>query len=225
MGPYVLIFRLRSVEFHDFRSFLPLDSPKSSTWPSLSHMFPMTFRDVSFSDCSHSHNRISDTDTYTTTLFAYDAIQGIFQYVIQFTLSSEPPPLPLSPQVTLVGVYPLKIAHSGRLAAPTSMESTTMSSITTPVVYPPSFNLSLDVTLSPFHQSRNTSEGNTRGFVSAHTIGRQGKRAIWIERKRSNTVREVQVWSKQPTLGDLNSVSQIPQRTVYSVNSHDLRGA
>jgi len=186
----------------------------------------MTFRDVSFSDCSHSRNRISETDTYTTTLFAYDVIQGLFQYVVQLTLSSDLSTLPPSLQVTLIGIYPLVMVYSGRIAALPSMETTTTTLKNPTIIHPAIFGS------SPLHQSRNASEGNTRGFVSTHAMGPQGRRAIWIERKRSSTVREVQVWSKEPSLtGDSDSASdgvsfpaEIERRVVYSVNSYDLRG-
>jgi len=206
MGPYILTFKTRSIEFHDFMPLLYPDSSKSSAWPSLQHSFPMTFRNVSFSNCSHSHNHTSDMDTYTTTLLAYDVIQGLFQYVVELTLSSETSILSPSLQVTLVGIYPL-------------------------VQYTANSALSLDqvqsMALSPLHHPWNSSERSTRGFVSTHAMGPQGKRAIWIERKRSSPVREVQVWSKQPCLaGDLDPVplpAEIERRAVYSVHSPDLR--
>lgn len=238
MGPYILIFKTRSIELHCFISLLHLNSSNPSTWPSLKHLFPMTFRDVSFSDCSHSHNPISETDTYATILFAYDVIQGLFQYVVQLTLSSEPSALPPFLQVTLVGIYPLVMAYSGRgMAALPSMETTTMTLTNPTITYSTNFSSSLNQAHLPglpaLHQSWNASEANTRGFVSTHAMGPQGKRAIWIERKRSSTVREVQVWSKEPSIaGGLdptsNSVSippEIARRVVYSVNSYDLRGA
>ncbi|KAF8799248.1 hypothetical protein BYT27DRAFT_7202411 [Phlegmacium glaucopus] len=233
MGSYMLIFKTRSIELHDFMSLL--NSSKPSTWPSLRHLFPMTFRDVSFSNCSHSRNHISETDTYTTTLFAYDVIQGLFQYVVQLTLSSELSTFPPSLQVTLIGIYPLVMAYTGRIAAPSSMESTTTTLTNPTITYPANFGSSLDhshvIGLSSLPRSRNTSDGNTRGFVSAHAMGPQGRRAIWIERKRSSVKREVQVWSQEPSsTGDLDSASdgvsipsEIERRVVYSVNSCDLR--
>lgn len=208
MGPYILTFKTKSIEFHDFIPLLHPDSSKSSAWPSLQHSFPMTFRSVSFSNCSHSHNHTSGMDTYTMTLLAYDVIQGLFQYIVELTLSSQFSILPPSLQVTLAGVYPL-------------------------VQYTANSALSLGqiqfMGLTPLHQPRNSSERSARGFVSTHAMGPQGRRAIWIERKRSSPVREVQVWSKRPCLaGDLDPVSipaEIQRRVVYSVNSHDSRGA
>ena len=198
----------------------------------------MAFRDVSFSDCSHSHNRISETDTYTTTLFAYDVIQGLFQYVVQLTLSSEPSALPPFLQVTLVGIYPFAMAYSGRgIAALPPMETTTMMLANPTITYSTDSSSSLNqahlLGLPALHQLWNASEATTRGFVSTHAMGPQGRRAIWIERKRSSTVREVQVWSKEPSIaGGLdptsNSISipaEIARRVVYSVDSYDLRGA
>ena len=39
---------------------------------------------------------------------------------------------------------------------------------------------------------------DSRGFVSTYKMGPQGKRAIWVVRKRSRSAREVQIWTKDP---------------------------
>jgi len=167
----------------------------------------MPFRDVSFSDCSHSRDHISETDTYTTTFFAYDVIQGLFQYVIQFTLPFEPSTLPPSFQVTLLGVYPL-VSALGRIA----------SSIMMPTASPQERSYLMRLSA---RQSRGPNGNINRGFVSTHAMGSQGMRGVWIERKRSSPLREVHVWSKEPDL-DPSVPAEIEQRVVYSVSSGDL---
>lgn len=211
MGPYILIFTAKSIELHDFVSLLRHGTSEPSTWPPLKYYFPMTFRDVSLSDCSYSRSHISETDTYTTSFFAYDMIQGLFQYVVQLTLPFEPSALPPSVQVTLMGIYPL-----GRFAGLTPMQTASFNS---------SQEQSYLMRLAS-RQSRNASNDSTRGFIIAHAIGPQAMRGVWIERKRSSPLREIQVWSKQALSSDLDSVSMSPEierRVVYSVN--DMKGA
>jgi len=75
----------------------------------------------------------------------------------------------------------------------------------------------------------------SRGFISAFATGPQGKRAVWIARKRTNTSREVLVWSQDPQVsrekeshrrldGTLPAF-EIPKTVVYRLESYDLRGA
>ena len=187
------------IELHDFTSLLYLNSSEPPTWPMLKHGFPISFRDISFSDCSHFRNHFSETDTYTLTVtfFPYDIIQGLFQYVVQLTLPFEPPTLPPSLEVTLMGVCPLRC-----LTAPLHPQATTMI---------PSFS----------------TDGNTDRFVIAHAMGPQGMRGTWIGWKRSNRLLEILVWNKQPPLtGDMKSSIpvRIEPRVVYSVIFYSARG-
>jgi len=63
-----------------------------------------------------------------------------------------------------------------------------------------------------------------RGFLSAYAVGPQGTRAIWIERKRASTIREVQVWGLARPEDDESVAAGSERRVVYSVTSYDLRG-
>jgi hypothetical protein len=45
-----------------------------------------------------------------------------------------------------------------------------------------------------------------------------------VERKRSSTVREVQVWSREKSLVDLDGLVEIERKVVYALESYDLRG-
>lgn len=63
----------------------------------------------------------------------------------------------------------------------------------------------------------------SRGFVSAHCLGSQGKRAVWVERRRGSTVREVLVWGKDAE--DSEEVTgHMDGSIIYAVGSYDLRG-
>jgi len=68
-------------------------------------------------------------------------------------------------------------------------------------------------------------DGNlsSRGFVSAMTLGPQGKRAVWIERMGRSTLREVLVWSALEAGSGEHREIFIPRRVVYRLNSYDLR--
>ena len=65
-------------------------------------------------------------------------------------------------------------------------------------------------------------------------MGSEGKRAVWIERKRSSTGREVLIWSKGPdeegstdaTTANPDTLAvEMPKKAVFSIRSHDLRGS
>ncbi|KAJ3515810.1 hypothetical protein NLJ89_g1533 [Agrocybe chaxingu] len=246
MGPYILIFKTRSLELHEYTPFSDdaesSDELMSSSPMTLKESFAMTFRDVSFSHCSVTHNVATDTDVYETSLLAYDVIHGLFQYDVTLTVptSALPPVL----DVQLKGVYPLALGASNLfIPAPPRVEP-----LTTPFLITYSSNFSPSPTpLSVSTQFlRNThgsgvstptpltqfaAESASRGFVSAHRMGPQGKRAVWIERKRSSTAREVQVWSREPpsATGNMSEVSgkplamEIERRVVFSLHSYDLR--
>lgn len=68
----------------------------------------------------------------------------------------------------------------------------------------------------------------TSGFVSAQSIGRQGKRGVWIERGRGSTRRGVVAFETLGSAGgDDDMVGNTPSidgRVVYDIGSYDLRG-
>jgi len=188
----------------------------------------MTFRDVSFSQATTSRNPLSGVETHELTAFAYDVIQGLFHYTVQIVIppiSSEMPP---SLDVHLTGVYPLSVGLSSTnpfigqpaISRPTSsaLESSSTSHSLTPTY-------GQGRGTSNFRRNRSSQpEASSRGFLSTHSLGLQGKRAVWVERKRSSTVREVQVWSRGKPLVDLDGPVEIERKVVYSLESYDLRG-
>lgn len=68
----------------------------------------------------------------------------------------------------------------------------------------------------------------SRGFVSAFSLGPQGKRAVWVERRRGSLMREIVVWTKEEGaredfVGGGRNVG-LEGRVVFSQGSYDLRG-
>jgi len=247
IGPYMLVFKTRSLEIC------------SKAWNNptilLRHEFRMTFRVVSFSDCITSHDPRSYTVVHEITLFAYDVIQGLFHYTVRLTVS--PPKaseMPLSLDVRLTGVYPLALGviHPH----PRTGVPATTSLNDAPMTFSPSFSpmpvrASSGLSAAPLTSDRENSSTPTppssnpnysaRGFLSAHCLGPQGKRGIWVERKRSSIVREVQVWAQEPpskspqtfssevsvVMGSgesFESVVEIERRVIFQSHSYDLRG-
>lgn len=179
-------------------------------WPTLKYHVQMTFRDVSLSDCSRSRDLTSGTDTYTTSFFAYDVIQGLFQYVIRLTLPFEPSTLPPYLEVNLIGIYPLVV---GRMAMHIQ--------ITPMMMADPSARRNTSRQEAYFLNLLEQDSGPKRGFISSHVMGPQGMRGMWIERKRSSPIREIQIWRKQPASDDL----EIERTVVYAVNADVTLGA
>jgi len=241
MGPYILIFKTRSLILHECDP-LRIGTDEYSQLPKtvLKEPLTMTFRDVSFSHCSVTNNLVSQTRTFETALFAYDVTHGLFNYVVRLTVpvfpSSEVPP---SLDIRLTGRLPLDVSYPS-IHSTNNFEST-FSSSHPPLVHlqesdhPPT-PLSTFVPFNPSGQSHHLhrimhshhSDRDSRGFVSTHRMGPQGKRAVWVERKRSRPAREVQIWTRDPYPNHDRNVGpimkDIERRIVYSGNSYDLRG-
>jgi len=238
MGPYILVFKTRSLELHRYPSLAFPPTRDENPSSVLKTSFSMTFRDVSFSQCSITHNATSKSITYETTLFAYDVIHGLFQYTVELTESTSTSDMPPLFDVRLIGVYPLGLGLSNtKLYAPSTEDNSD------PIIRAPrSFS---HPHFMPHHPRQGTialSDSSSRGFVSAHRVGPQGKRAMWVERKRSSTARELQVWSRDPpccsgdsldahdqvefsgAMGSSPLAGEIERRVVFSVQSYDLRG-
>lgn len=241
MGPYILVFKTRSLELHRYPSLVYPPTRDQNPSRVLKTSFSMTFRDVSFSQCTITHNAISKSITYETTLFAYDVIHGLFQYAVavELTDSTSTSDLDMPPlfDVRLIGVYPLALGLSNiKLCTPSTKD------ISDPPIHAPrSFRHPHFVPRHPRQGTIALSDSSSRGFVSTHRVGPEGKRAIWIERKRSSTARELQVWSRDPpccsdgldtqdqveflgAMGNSPLAGEIERRVVFSVQSYDLRG-
>ncbi len=177
--------------------------------PVAKHFFQnTTFRDIRISVPTTTYG---DQVEMTFHIFAYDVLQGIFNYVIHFQTNTEQQQ-PLF-TVKLLNIYPLGshvVSQFARL-------------FPDPDLYTPS-PTPTNETRSAFRQVNLSS----RGFLSAYTIGPRAKRAVWIERVRGNTTREVQVWSDVDQLKDGEVVDgppgEIQRNAVLTITSPDLRG-
>lgn len=244
----MLIFRTRSMEV--FRYVPGCHSFANSESPSLKHKFNMTFREASFSQTTTHHHPASQTQTSELSLFAYDVIQGLFHYVVRVrtstTLESDGDGIYPSLEVVLTGVYPLAVsatlsqlylplppAHDTPSGAPPpAPTSSTYSANFTPSPSPTP--LSVHMPARDSRRMQSGLDGGARGFLSTQAIGAQGRRGVWIERKRASTLREIQVWGRaspaalasyaSPSAGGAVTAVEIPRRIVHSLQSFDLRG-
>jgi hypothetical protein len=196
------------------------------------HTFPsMVFRDAAFSQPTTTRNPVSEEETHEVTLFAYDVIQGLFHYTVRIKIppiSSEWLP---SLDVHLIGVYPLSVGLAntdlfvGLLSRLPRRRVTSISELSnTPHSPTPTLGLGGNASNSRRDRGGQPDSNSSRGFLSSYSLGMQGKRAIWVERKRSSTVREVQVWSRENPLFDVDGPVEIERQIIYSSESYDLRG-
>ena len=84
-GPYILCFRIRSVEAYP----VPTDTPTADPLPILRHQFGT----VCFQAVSLSHVRVSrcaSGDVYTVFMLTNDVHQGMFHYLIRVTTTPVP---------------------------------------------------------------------------------------------------------------------------------------
>ncbi|KAF9461478.1 hypothetical protein BDZ94DRAFT_1263433 [Collybia nuda] len=237
VDPYILIFKTRSVELCPLS---PTDTEgNNSNALHLVHRFPSTtFRDISCSDFLHPlESGSDDMKSLRLCFLAHDVLQGVFQYLIHihFPMASHLAPAHLtSLDVECIGVYPManninigairplrgNTGLASPIMVPARYESPAPSPLPTPTPTPSRHNLSVQ---GAGHGMLNPS---ARGFVSAVALGPQGKRAVWVERKRSNTKREVLVWGMDRGFDDDYIVDQnlmMDGKVVYVVGSYDLR--
>lgn len=236
---YILLCRVRSVEafLHGTSEIVDFNGKPSFV---MKHVFPAGYREVRFSDNTIRHDPVSGVKVMETTLLAYDIIQGLFRYTVQITTDSSSSELPPSMEVTLTDVYPLApgLGDNGLfISIPSahdalSPHNTTYSANFTPIRSSQQTNNADSPTASTPTHGRHLA---SRGFISAIATGPQGKRAIWMARKRTSTSREVLVWSQDPRLSSEKEMHrkldgtlpafEMPKRVVYRLESYDLRGA
>jgi len=245
-GPYVLVVKTHSVELCPLPPAFQLANNPQPHLPILKHTFShTTFREVSISGPVST----SDSETESTRqmisfgILAYDVIQGLFHYSIHINIphmtANTPSPAPPSLDVKLVGVYAM--ANNIRALSPPTFSA--HSGFLGQTV-PPGFPLLQDAhTLTPLQMAMPETLGGGsshagRGFVAALCLGPQAKRAVWIERRRGSTVREVIVWAVPCTGGGIRSggmavdesgsgeenMLEMDGRVVHTVTSYDLRG-
>ncbi|TFK39490.1 hypothetical protein BDQ12DRAFT_712178 [Crucibulum laeve] len=221
-GPYLVLFKTRSLECYHF---IPLLNPDIPQLTSLKyHFVATTFRDVSFSNVTEASSLNSNVITFR--LIAFDVLLGLFQYSVKITIPTSPFSLPSSMDVSLVGVYAMANHIGGNPhAVPSIVNSRAEPPPSSPEVpsFTPTPTPSRSIRLSAFGLNP-----SARGFISTYSLGPQGKRAIWIERKRGSLDREVQVWGENLNdevrgSGDGVEGEDMGGHVVYNAVSYDLR--
>lgn len=238
----MLIFKTRSVELYPMTSAFTGALPKGDTitspeLPRLVHRFSSTtFRDISSSDFLPAHGDGSeDVRSLKFCFLADDVLQGVFQYLvhIRFPATSHPAP-PASLDVECIGVYAM--ANNINIAAVRPLKGNT--GLASPLLATSAFSPAPSPLPTPSptpskHNAPNQTRGHgipnpsSRGFVSTIALGPQGKRAVWVERKRGSTMREVFVWATSQGFEDGDIMDQnltMDGKVVYTVGSYDLRG-
>ncbi|KAG2142859.1 uncharacterized protein EDB93DRAFT_596335 [Suillus bovinus] len=209
-GPYILVFRMHTVEAYPLPSHISSGvGERSDILPQLTFRFPhtMTYRRVSLTKTTCVDN--NESQTYGLSALANDLFHGIFLFYVELVVRPSP-----SLSVSPLGVRPMAIASPQFIAAQL------------PEDLPPS--LTPPVPFGTLH--------DTRSFVSACALGDYGRRGIWVARSRtsmirtvvaftnprdvSNASREAQVWSngslqanvdsERPRLIDCQVVHDIP---------------
>jgi hypothetical protein len=205
---YIFVFKARSFEIHSMDILLNATQPTFTATPISQHLFQnTTFREVRISSPTIS---TSDQLDIRFQMFTYDVLQGLFNYSIHFQTRPEQPP---HFAVALPNVYPLA-NHAVSQHAPLPPSD----------LYTPSPTPTNEVG----HAFRPITNPSSRGFVSSFALGAQGRRAVWVERVRGNTRREIHAWSRPGTTEDEVVVNEQPEEIeripVYSIASPDLRG-
>lgn len=205
---YLFVFKARSIEVHNMDRLLETTQREFTAIPFAKHFFQnTTFRDVKFSTPTIT---LDNQLEIKFQVFAYDVLQGLFNFAIHLQVHPEHPPLF---SVTLLNIYALTnhvVSQFARLLSDPDL----LTPSPTPT----------NETRSPFRQTNLSS----RGFVSAYAVGPRAKRAVWVERIRGSTLREVQIWSDTGMSADEEATNgppgEIERVAVHRINSPDLRG-
>ncbi|KXN86742.1 hypothetical protein AN958_09733 [Leucoagaricus sp. SymC.cos] len=204
---HIFVFKSRSIEVHDMDSLIGSSQREFTAIPIAKHFFQnTTYREVKFSDSSISTGEQLDISFQA---FAYDVLQGLFNYSIHFQARPDHPP---DFTVALVNIYPLASHVVPQFSHLLPSDVNLLTPSPTPV----------DTVRRAFRPTNPSS----RGFISAYTIGSQAKRAVWAERVRGSTLREIQVWDRSETVnvdGDFQQPGEIERIPVHSLPSPDLR--
>ncbi|KAF9448928.1 hypothetical protein P691DRAFT_813357 [Macrolepiota fuliginosa MF-IS2] len=204
---YLFAFKARSIEVHDMDHLLETTHREFTAIPFAKHFFHnMTFRDVRISTPIISFDPCLEIKFQ---VFSYDVLQGLFDFGICLQIRPEDPPVFT---VALLNIYAL----ANHVASQFSRI------LTGPDLLTPSPTPTNEMR-SPFRQTNLSS----RGFLSAYALGPRAKRAVWVERIRGSTLREIQVWNDSSTPEDEQIVDgppgEIERVAVYTISSPDLR--
>ncbi|KAF8056058.1 hypothetical protein FPV67DRAFT_1397803, partial [Lyophyllum atratum] len=226
MGPYVVLFKSRSIELYPLVAHRSQGRATSNSHQLqvLEHQFStLTFRSLSSSDCVLTEGNLS------FSFLAYDFLQGMFQFNVSVSFISTLPDGHASLNVDCIGIYPMAdninmdaLFTLSSSASALSIASAAPAQLSNPTPAP------ADSIVRPLHMgifgpTSGSASANTssRGFLSTMALGPQGKRAVWVERRRGSTLREVLVWNKVRGIGQDGIL--IPGKVVYRIQSYDLR--
>lgn len=155
------------------------------------------------------------------TLLAYDVLQGLFMYEVCIQATTDYSIAPMV-DLTLIGVYPL--AHIINAMTPPTLAHLapypTSSANTSPSRGAPTPT----PTQTTFGYSVSQSGVAARGFISSFDLGTQGRRAVWVERSRGSTTRDLIVWSKAIDPLKRPRTIEIMRRVIHTIGSYDMRG-
>jgi hypothetical protein len=171
-GPYILIFRMHTVEAYPFPSHICSGvGERSDILPQLTFRFPhtMTYRRVSLTKTTCIKD--DESEIYGLSALANDLFHGIFHFYVKLTVGALP-----SLSVLPLGVRPMAVASPQFNSAP----------LLPPLAPPVPFGIVQD----------------TRTFVSAWALGDYGRRGIWVTRSRTSMIRTVVAFTNPPDVSN-----------------------
>lgn len=219
----VFILKTRSAEVHPIPIALG-----GHDFPIARHTFSQcTFREVQLTECD-KHSQGGQTVEVGIAASAYDVVLGLLLYRFTVSIPSAGPAPLASLDVRLVGVYPIGGSMSLRIfpagALPRSNEGDEESQQLIVDQYSHITLTRRDVpTLT---QSRGGSPLGSGSFVAAHCLGKQGMRAVWIQRSRARMIWQL-VGCRLPALGRHDKMAlavELEGSVISSAESYDLRG-
>ncbi|KAG1817083.1 uncharacterized protein BJ212DRAFT_1480322 [Suillus subaureus] len=179
-GPYILVFRMHTVEAYPLPSHISSGvGEHSDILPQLTFRFPhtMTYRRVSLTKTTCIKD--DESEIYGLSALANDLFHGIFHFYVKLAVRALP-----SLSVSPLGVRPMAVASPQFDVAPLPED------LSQPLAPPVPFGIVQD----------------TRTFVSAWALGDYGRRGIWVARSRTNMIRTVVAFTNPPdvsnTLGE-----------------------
>ncbi|EKM82030.1 hypothetical protein AGABI1DRAFT_126380 [Agaricus bisporus var. burnettii JB137-S8] len=200
---YLFAFKARCIEVHNMDDLLASTETKITLTP----ISESIFRSVTFRDAKYSTPTITFDNGQLEIkfeAFANDVLAGLFHYEIHFQRRETHPPIF---DVTLLHIYPLADHVVNKHWLPLTPELITPSPTPT----------------NEYANAFRPTNLSAKGFLTTFTIGSNAKRAVWVERVRGSTVREIHVWENSSVFGDRDLNGEIESYPVYTIASLDLR--
>ncbi|KAJ8095026.1 hypothetical protein PM082_010244 [Marasmius tenuissimus] len=207
IDPYLFVLKTRSVELHPLPQGLLLESCRTISFPVLRHQFrTYNFRAFYLTDIE------TREDSYVLKFLASDVIQGLFLFRAIVTIPSDDQNDPTLTVETLY-VYPMAPGIPVRRSGPSPDKA------------------ALVADAGPQERLvHNTGHVRSPFFISACALGPQGKRGVWIERRRGVMDKNIVACRFTPeTLQRDNADSEDPDlpillagQIVHTLRSYDL---